>query len=582
MAFPTWLGNSVFIAVVVTAGRVFFDSLAGYALARLRFRGRGLLTVLLISVMAVPGVVLMIPKFLVVQYLGIYDTYTAMIVPLLVDAVGVFVMKQFFESVPREIEEAARVDGAGILRTYWSVVLPMARPALITLTILSFQGSWNEFTHFVVTAQSADHATLTTGLAQFVSGGLGSGTQYPLKLTAALLATIPVAIVFFVFQRHFVRGGNAGALKGERTTRWRTATRRHRAQPPPVLPPLFSREPRETHMSTTAPAPATPELAGLAPSAPRDDPWWRTAVVYQIYVRSFRDSTGTGTGDLGGVLERLPYLRRLGVDAIWLSPFYPSPQHDHGYDVADYEGVDPRFGDLDLMRQVIDHAHALGLRVMIDIVPNHCSTDHPWFRAALAAAPESPERALFHFADGRGPDGTEPPNNWRSIFGGSSWARTTTADGTPGQYYLHSFAPEQADFNWADPRVGDYFASILRFWLDLGVDGFRIDVAHGLHKQPGLPDDPQAALDETTGDPVNSAAWNRPEVHDVWRRWRKLTDAYEERDGRARVLVGEIGVLDPAKWRSTNAPTSSTRASSSSSCAPTGTQRPSTTSSAAA
>ncbi|WP_326715425.1 glycoside hydrolase family 13 protein [Streptomyces sp. NBC_01474] len=298
-------------------------------------------------------------------------------------------------------------------------------------------------------------------------------------------------------------------------------------------------------MSTTAPAPATPELAGLAPSAPRDDPWWRTAVVYQIYIRSFRDSTGTGTGDLGGVLERLPYLRRLGVDAIWLSPFYPSPQHDHGYDVADYEGVDPRFGDLDLMRQVIDHAHALGLRVMIDIVPNHCSTDHPWFRAALAAAPESPERALFHFADGRGPDGAEPPNNWRSIFGGSSWARTTTADGTPGQYYLHSFAPEQADFNWADPRVGDYFESILRFWLDLGVDGFRIDVAHGLHKQPGLPDDPQAALDETTGDPVNSAAWNRPEVHDVWRRWRALTDAYEERDGRARVLVGEIGVLDP-------------------------------------
>ncbi|WP_411144715.1 carbohydrate ABC transporter permease [Streptomyces sp. x-80] len=211
--FPTWLGNSVLVAVVVTAGRVFFDSLAGYALARLRFRGRGLLSVLLISVMSVPGVVLMIPKFLVVQYLGIYDTYTAMIVPLLVDAVGIFIMKQFFESVPREIEEATRVDGAGVLRTYWSVVLPMAKPALITLTILSFQGSWNEFTHFVVTTQSSDHATLTTGLAQFVAGGLGAGTQYPLKLTAALLATIPVAVVFFVFQRHFVRGGNAGALK---------------------------------------------------------------------------------------------------------------------------------------------------------------------------------------------------------------------------------------------------------------------------------------------------------------------------------------------------------------------------------
>ncbi|MFC9754787.1 alpha-amylase family glycosyl hydrolase [Streptomyces sp. NPDC056921] len=297
-------------------------------------------------------------------------------------------------------------------------------------------------------------------------------------------------------------------------------------------------------MTITASAPATPELPA---SGPHDEPWWRTAVVYQIYIRSFRDSTGTGTGDLGGVLERLPYLRRLGVDAIWLSPFYPSPQHDHGYDVADYEGVDPLFGDLDLLRRVVDRAHALGLRVVIDIVPNHCSTDHSWFRAALAAGPGSPERALFHFADGRGPDGSEPPNNWRSIFGGSSWARTTTADGTPGQWYLHSFAPEQADFNWADPRVGDYFDTVLRFWLDLGVDGFRIDVAHGLHKQHGLPDDPYAALDESTGDPVNAAAWNRPEVHEVWRRWRALTDAYEQRDGRARVLVGEIGVLDPAQ-----------------------------------
>ncbi|MFB7212364.1 alpha-amylase family glycosyl hydrolase [Streptomyces sp. NPDC056255] len=297
-------------------------------------------------------------------------------------------------------------------------------------------------------------------------------------------------------------------------------------------------------MTITAPAPATPELPM---SGPHDEPWWRTAVVYQIYIRSFRDSIGTGTGDLGGVLERLPYLRRLGVDAIWLSPFYPSPQHDHGYDVADYEGVDPRFGDLDLLRRVVDNAHALGLRVVIDIVPNHCSTDHSWFRAALAAGPGSPERALFHFADGRGPDGSEPPNNWRSIFGGTSWARTITADGTPGQWYLHSFAPEQADFNWADPRVGDYFDTVLRFWLDLGVDGFRIDVAHGLHKQHGLPDDPYAALDESTGDPVNAAAWNRPEVHEVWRRWRALTDAYEQRDGRARVLVGEIGVLDPAQ-----------------------------------
>lgn len=211
--FLRWLGNSVVITLLVTAGRVLFNSMAGYALARLEFRGRALLFTALLSVMAVPPVVLLIPKFLVFNTLGIFDTYTAMVMPLVVDAAGIFVMKQFFESIPREIEDAARIDGAGIVRTYWSVVLPMAKPALITLTILSFQGSWNEFSHFLAAAQSPEFETLTTGLARFVSGGLGKGTQYPLKLAAALLSTIPVALLFLFFQRHFIRGANAGAVK---------------------------------------------------------------------------------------------------------------------------------------------------------------------------------------------------------------------------------------------------------------------------------------------------------------------------------------------------------------------------------
>jgi multiple sugar transport system permease protein len=209
-----WLGNSVFITVVVTAGRVFFDSLAGYALSRMRFRGRGFLFAAVLAVMSVPGVALLIPKFLMVTYLGIYDTYAAMILPLIVDAAGVFIMKQFFDSVPVSVEEAARIDGAGVFRTFWSVVLPMARPALITLTILSFQGSWNEFTHFLVTTQDADKKTLVTGLASLASGELGAGSQFPLKMGAALLTTIPVAILFFAFQRHFVRGANEGGVKG--------------------------------------------------------------------------------------------------------------------------------------------------------------------------------------------------------------------------------------------------------------------------------------------------------------------------------------------------------------------------------
>jgi multiple sugar transport system permease protein len=212
--FPLWLGNSLLVTVVITAGRVFFDSLAGYALARLRFGGRRAIFAAVIAVMAVPGVVLLIPKFLVLNQVGIYDSYTALILPIIVDAAGVFIMKQFFESVPASMEEAARMDGASIFRTYWSVVLPMARPALITLTILSFQGSWNEFPHTLVAVQDPDLFTLPRGLADLVSGSLGVGTQYPLKLGAALLATIPVAIIFVVFQRYFVRGATEGAEKG--------------------------------------------------------------------------------------------------------------------------------------------------------------------------------------------------------------------------------------------------------------------------------------------------------------------------------------------------------------------------------
>ena len=212
--FPLWLGNSVLMTVVITVGRVFLDSLAGYALARLRFGGRAAIFAAVVALMAVPGVVLLIPKFLVLNQLGIYDSYTALILPIIVDAAGVFIMKQFFESIPVSVEEAARIDGAGPFRTFWSVVLPMARPAVITLTILATQNSWNEFPHTLVAVQDPSLFTLPRGLADLVSGSLGAGTQFPLKLGAALLATIPVAVVFVVFQRYFVRGATEGAEKG--------------------------------------------------------------------------------------------------------------------------------------------------------------------------------------------------------------------------------------------------------------------------------------------------------------------------------------------------------------------------------
>jgi multiple sugar transport system permease protein len=211
--FPLWTFNSAFITIVVTFGRVFFDSLAGYALSRLKFRGRTVLFASFLAVLSVPSVVLLIPRFLILQQLGLYDSYGGMIIPLLADAAGIFIMKQFFDSIPASVEEAARIDGASIFRTFWSVVLPMARPALITLFILSFQGSWNEFGHFVVSRQSPELNTLTTGVASLVSGQLSSGNQYPLQLGAAVLMTIPVAVLFFIFQRR-IMSTTEGAEKG--------------------------------------------------------------------------------------------------------------------------------------------------------------------------------------------------------------------------------------------------------------------------------------------------------------------------------------------------------------------------------
>jgi multiple sugar transport system permease protein len=209
-----WLGNSVVVAVFITTGRVFLDSLAGYALARLDFVGRRVVFAGVLGTLAVPGVVLLIPRFLVLKELGIYDTYVGMIVPIAVDATGIFLMRQAFLKVPVSLEEAARIDGAGPFRIYWSVVLPVVRPALITLTILSFQGSWNEFSYFLVSTSSPDHFTLTTGLAQLTSGALGKGNQYPLFMGAALLTTVPVAVLFFVFQRRLTRDQLAGGVKG--------------------------------------------------------------------------------------------------------------------------------------------------------------------------------------------------------------------------------------------------------------------------------------------------------------------------------------------------------------------------------
>ena len=257
--------------------------------------------------------------------------------------------------------------------------------------------------------------------------------------------------------------------------------------------------------------------------------WWRTAVIYQVYPRSFADGDGDGVGDLPGIASRLDALHELGVDAIWLSPFYTSPQRDGGYDVADYCDVDPLFGTLADFDELLLEAHARGMRVIADIVPNHSSDRHPWFEAALASPPGSAERARYLFRDGRGVDGAEPPNNWPSHFGGPAWTRVVEADGTAGQWYLHLFDSSQPDFDWTNDEVREEFRRILRFWLDRGIDGFRVDVASSLVKAEGLPD-----RDYTLHEDL-APYTGQPGVHEIYRDWRALLDEYSG----DRVLVAE-------------------------------------------
>ncbi|MDA3662708.1 glycoside hydrolase family 13 protein [Mycobacterium xenopi] len=270
--------------------------------------------------------------------------------------------------------------------------------------------------------------------------------------------------------------------------------------------------------------------------------WWSHAVFYQVYPRSFADSNGDGVGDLDGVVARLDYLSSLGVDAIWLNPVTVSPMADHGYDVADPRDVDPLFGGLAALERLIGEAHRRGIKITMDLVPNHTSSQHPWFQAALAGGPGSAARDRYIFRDGRGPGGSTPPNNWESVFGGPAWTRVVEPDGNPGQWYLHLFDAEQPDLNWDNPEVFDDLEKTLRFWLERGVDGFRIDVAHGMAKPPGLPDmktKGNRLLRHRDDDP----RFNHPNVHAIHRHIRAVVNDYPD-----AVTIGEIWVDDNARW----------------------------------
>jgi alpha-glucosidase len=276
-------------------------------------------------------------------------------------------------------------------------------------------------------------------------------------------------------------------------------------------------------------AAVSPLTAARAPQSD-DRPWWRDAVVYQVFVRSFADGNGDGIGDLAGVRSRLPYLRELGADALWFNPWYPSPLADNGYDVADYRSIDPDFGTLAEAEELIALARDLGIRTIVDVVPNHVSNEHRWFRAALEAGPGSTERSRFWFRPGRGHDGSLPPNGWQSIFGGSAWTRVPD-----GEWYLHLFAPEQPDLNWSHPDVSAEHEDVLRFWFDRGVAGVRIDSAALLVKDPDLSEE------TATWAPGRHPYMDRDELHDIYRSWRAIANSYDE----PRVLIGELWLPDP-------------------------------------
>lgn len=275
-----------------------------------------------------------------------------------------------------------------------------------------------------------------------------------------------------------------------------------------------------------------------------DPHWWRSAVIYQVYPRSFADSDGDGIGDIPGLLSRLDYLADLGIDAIWITPCYPSPLKDGGYDVADYRAVDPRLGTLDDLSQLIQQAHARGIRILMDIVPNHSSSEHRWFKELLDAQPGSIAWDRYIVRPGRGSHGEDPPNNWTSVFHGPAWSPVLDGEGSStGYWYLHLFDATQPDFNWAHEDVRQDFIKTLAFWFDLGIDGFRIDVAHGLAKDPSLPDIVLEADEDGLLTERRTPYWDQDGVHEIYREWRALADAYDP----PRVFCSEAWVESTAR-----------------------------------
>ena len=517
------LFNTLYYAFGALAFQLVFDVAAAYSLSKLRpVFGKVILGMMLATLM-IPATVLVVPQYLTVLDVPIVqrnllNSPWAIWLPSVTNAFNIFLLKRFFDSIPRELLDAAAIDGASPLRTLRSVVLPISRPILGVVSIFAVVGVWKDFLWPMLTLPDPSKQTLNVGIYSLSQRRPGErphrGAHHRVHPDAADLPALPA-------QHHerSHRGRPQGLEATHRSSLLLPST------PPPALP---SSAPLSGAGGGVPPARKERHVAANRPSEATVN-WWRDAAIYQIYVRSFADGDGDGTGDLAGVRAKLPYLVELGVDALWFTPWYLSPLADGGYDVADYRTIDPAFGTLAEAEKLIAEARELGIRTIIDIVPNHVSDQHVWFRAALAAGPGSPERELFHFRPGRGADGEIPPNDWVSEFGGTPWTRLDD-----GEWYLHLFATQQPDLNWAHPAVRQEHEDVLRFWFERGVEGVRIDSAALPAKDPALPDfvegrDPHPYID-------------RDELHDIYRSWRAIADEY------GAIFVGEVWLPDAERF----------------------------------
>ena len=496
---------------------------AAYALARLDFRGKNLALSAIIATSMFPGIALVVPLLKIFTDIGWINTYQALILPSMSFALplAVWNLTAFFRQMPQELEQAAMVDGCTQWQAFRKVIIPLAAPGVFTTAIIAFVAAWNEFIIALTMTNKSDFFTAVVAISQF-QGKTGRDIPFGSQMAAGVILTDPA-------------GDHGAGLPAP-----------HRERP--------DRRRRE--------------VAGC-----RNDDWWRDAVIYQVYIRSFADGDGDGLGDIAGIRSRLRYLADLGVDAVWINPWYPSPMADAGYDVSDYRDVEPRFGTLADAEALI----ARGARARAAGAARHRAQPHlrpaPLVRRGAGAPARGRRRATATCSGpAAGADGDEPPNDWQSVFGGPAWKRVTEADGSPGEWYLHLFAPEQPDLNWEHPEVRADFEETLRFWFDRGVDGFRIDVAHSLVKEDGLPD--------ADGPGVAAAAGRGRRRAASARRGSRTRSGTATRCTRSTAPGGgsptpttrrgcsspRRGSTSPSGWPATCAPTSCTPPSTSPTC----------------